>query len=296
MGQDAGVIAVDWGTTNRRVYVLGPDGEIRLRESDEMGISSVAANAFDVEVSLLRERHGHAPLILAGMVGSNRGWVEVPYVPCPADLTALVDGTIRLGDGGIAIVPGAAYQDGSRADVMRGEEVQLIGAARGGLIDPDALVCHPGTHAKWAVMRGSAIQSFRTVMTGEMFALLRRHSILSDLLQGTVSVGPAFLAGVRHGLDHDDLLAELFSIRARVLLDRLNPADAASFGSGLLIGNDVRIGLATAPGDGEVAVVGDPDLTTLYAAALAELGRPHCEVDGEAAFLAGIKLLTEALR
>ena len=170
---------------------------------------------------------------------------------------------------------------------MRGEEVQLFGAVAAGLTPPDALVCHPGTHNKWARVEGGRVTAFRTVMTGEMFSLLQQRSILSDWLGGAVEAGPAFLGGVRRGLTGEAVTAELFSVRASILLGRLAKEDAASFTSGLLIGADVRTGLREAE-DGVVYVMGRPDLTALYAAALLEAGRDSRQVDGEQAFLAGI--------
>jgi 2-dehydro-3-deoxygalactonokinase len=179
-----------------------------------------------------------------------------------------------------------------RADVMRGEEVQLAGAVAEGSIPGDCVVCHPGTHNKWVRLKGGAIDSFRTVMTGELFNLLREHSILADLLAGDVRPDDAFRAGARHGLGCDDLPAELFAVRARVLLDQAASGDAASYASGLLIGSDVRIGLAGARSD-PVYVLGRPELTRLYSAALAEAGARAIELDGERSFVAGITRIAE---
>jgi 2-dehydro-3-deoxygalactonokinase len=162
------------------------------------------------------------------------------------------------------------------------------------LIDADSLVCHPGTHNKWAIMRHGRIQSFRTVMTGELFNLLKEHSVLSDLLAGEVEDGDAFRAGAREGLVTEALPAELFSVRARVLLGQAKREDAASFASGLLIGTDVRIGLAL-PAAAQIVVMGRPELTRLYAAAIVEAGRTAIELDGEKSFLAGATKIAEMI-
>jgi 2-dehydro-3-deoxygalactonokinase len=170
---------------------------------------------------------------------------------------------------------------------MRGEEVQLLGAVAAGEVPLDALVCHPGTHNKWVVVENGGIKSFRTVMTGELFDLLRKHSILADLLSEDAEPGKAFLHGVRHGLDAADLTSDLFAVRARVLLGEARREDAASYTSGLLIGSDVRIGLS-GRGATTVCVMGRPELTRLYAAAIREAGRDANELDGEQSFLSGI--------
>jgi 2-dehydro-3-deoxygalactonokinase len=281
-----GFIAVDWGTTNRRAYRVDASGQCSEEFEDDKGVLSIADGGFPFAVAEVRQRLGDHPLLLAGMVGSNRGWVEAPYVPCPAGIDELARSLAWAGERE-AIVPGVCYLRGDRADVMRGEEVQVLGAASAGLIDPLSLVCHPGTHNKWSVVRRGHIQSFRTVMTGELFNLLKKHSILADQLTGEVEVNDAFRAGVRQGLSDDSLPAELFSIRARVLLGQARREDGAAYASGLLIGTDVRIGLSD-PAAAQIVVMGRPELTRLYAAAIGEAGRAAIELDGEKSFLAGI--------
>ena len=279
-------ITADWGTTNRRAYLLDAGGSCVAEFEDDKGIMSVPKGGFGEAVAEIRGRLGDHPLLLAGMVGSNRGWVEWPYVPCPAGLQDLATALVWPEQGRTAIVPGVSFVDPDEADVMRGEEVQLLGAFAAGIVPADSLVCHPGTHNKWARLRGGRIERFRTVMTGEIFNLLRENSILSDLLSGPAEPGRAFEHGVRRGLADECLPAELFKIRARVLLGEAKAEDAASFGSGLLIGTDVRAGLREGD-DGEVIVMGRPELTQLYAEALRIAGRQAREVDGEQAFLAG---------
>jgi 2-dehydro-3-deoxygalactonokinase len=178
---------------------------------------------------------------------------------------------------------------------MRGEEVQLAGAVASGEIPSDCLVCHPGTHNKWVEVSGGRIATFRTVMTGEMFSMLKRRSILSEVLAGRAKAGEAFSDGVRKSLSGDGLTADLFEARARFLLGRLNAADGASFISGLLIGEDVRVGLGTARGS-RVIVMGRPQLTALYSAALEVAGVESERKDGEGAFIAGARSITERLK
>jgi len=280
-----GFIAVDWGTTNRRAYRLDGSGKCVDQFEDDKGVLSVG-DAFPAAVVEIRQRLGDHPLLLAGMVGSNRGWKEAPYVPCPAGLEDLSGHLTWVGERE-AIVPGVSYVGNGRADVMRGEEVQLLGAVAAGLVDPMGLVCHPGTHNKWATLRKGEISEFRTVMTGELFSLLKEHSILADLLQGPVEPNDVFKEAARIAVFNEMLPAELFSVRARVLLGQAKKEDAASYASGLLIGTDVRIGLAL-PTAAQITVIGRPELTHLYAAAIGQAGRDALELDGEQCFLAGI--------
>ena len=290
-----GLIAVDWGTTNRRIFVFDRDGRLQARESDGAGVTSIPPGAFPSELEHIRTRFGDLPLLLAGMIGSTRGWIEAPYVACPLTLPQLVGRLLWPEPGRTAIVPGACLSNGESADVMRGEEVQLFGAIAANLVGPDAVLCLPGTHAKWARIETGALTEFRTVMTGELFALLRSHSILSGQMHGNVADGVAFREGVRKSLSQPGALtADLFGTRARILLDKLREADAASYVSGLLIGADLGIGLALAPA-GPIGLVGAPALTGLYAAALDEAGRQSREIDGEEAFLSGIKAIAELI-
>ena len=290
-----GFIAVDWGTTNRRAWMIDRSGHCRGEIEDDQGILSVEPGKFPEAVAQIRTALGDFPLLMAGMIGSNRGWIEAPYVPCPAGISDLAERLVWAEPGRTAIVPGLCYLTDESADVMRGEEVQILGAVATGQVPPNCLICHPGTHNKWINVVDGRIIGFKTVMTGEIFSLLKERSILADLLELPATAGDAFHSGVRRGLANDGLTAELFSVRARVLLDQAAREDAASFTSGLLIGADLRVGLRADP-DAEVVVMGRPDLTKLYSAALVEAGQEAREIDGEESFLAGIGSIAELLQ
>ena len=288
-----GFIAVDWGTTNRRAYLIDSAGKEAQDFEDGKGVLSVAQGGFPAAIAEIRERLGDKPLLMAGMIGSNRGWKEAPYVPCPAGIDDLVAQLVWAGERE-AIVPGVSFLGKGRADVMRGEEVQLLGALSDGVVESDGLVCHPGTHNKWTSIHRGRIHDFRTVMTGELFSLLKEHSILADLLKGSVSDNQIFRDAARHAIFNESLPAELFSIRASVLLGQMKKEDAASYASGLLIGTDVRIGLQV-PTGAQIMVMGRPELTRLYVAALQEAKRETLELDGEQCFLAGIRQIAKRI-
>jgi 2-dehydro-3-deoxygalactonokinase len=254
---------------------------------------SLSSGDFPAAIAEIRQKLGDKPLLLAGMVGSNRGWKEAPYVPCPATIDDVVAKLVWVGERE-AIVPGLSFVGDGRADVMRGEEVQLLGGVAAGMVDSNALVCHPGTHNKWTVLHQARIHSFRTVMTGELFSLLKEHSILADFLQAPVDDDEVFRNAARHAVFNESLPAELFSVRASVLLGQMKKEDAASYASGLLIGTDVRIGLAV-PTGAQVVVMGRPELTRLYAAALAQANREAIELDGERCFVAGIQEIAKRI-
>ena len=291
-----GFIAVDWGTTNRRAYLIDSAGKEAGEFEDAKGVLSIPPGGFPEAVGEIRMKLGDKPLLLAGMVGSNRGWREAPYVPCPASLADLARHLLWVEPGRVAIVPGVSWTAPGKADVMRGEEVQVLGYFQHDEPGP-ALLCHPGTHTKWVRVAGGAITGFRTFMTGELFALLRDHSILAPLLHGDTEPDTDFCAGAEIALAGGDLAAELFSARARVLLGQLDPACAAAWVSGLLVGADVRGGLATWRPEPPrtVVVLGRPSLNRLYAAALAHAGVQAVCIDGAGAFVAGMNSLAKAL-
>ena len=286
-----GWIAVDWGTTNRRAYLLDPSGRVTASFSDERGLRAVSPGGFDAAVADIRQRLGDLPMLLAGMVGSREGWREAGYVPCPAGVRDLGQAVLWIEPDRTGIVPGVSQHGAAGADVMRGEEVQVLGAMAGGLVGADAMICHPGTHAKWIELKAGRIASFRTAMTGELFSLLSRHSILAPQLRGTAKPDESFDRGVDEALRERSILTSLFRIRAGHLLDEAEAA-AASYASGLLVGSDVGSAIERHRSE-EVVLVGRPDLCALYARALELSGQRSRVVDGAEAFVAGIRALAE---
>ncbi|MDE2621148.1 MAG: 2-dehydro-3-deoxygalactonokinase, partial [Sphingomonadales bacterium] len=102
------LIAVDWGTTNRRAYLLDADGRVLDTVRDDHGVKTMPHADYPAALAALRGRYGDLPVLLAGMVGSTRGWHEVPYLPCPAGLAELAAALHWIEPGRTAIVPGLA--------------------------------------------------------------------------------------------------------------------------------------------------------------------------------------------
>ena len=282
-------LAIDWGTTNRRFYRIA-DGNVVWSMRDDVGVTAMDERSYAAEIASLRADQGDVPVLMAGMVGSSIGWVEVPYVMAPARIDDLVAGTREIQDR-IFVSPGLAIHFGEQRDVMRGEEVQFLGALAAGLVPSEAFVCQPGTHNKWATLKAGAVQWFASAMTGELFALLQRHSILSPQLAAPVVDGAAFVAGVQRG-SKGDLATSLFQVRAAGLLGTLSQGDAASFASGLLIGAEVA---ARVEQGSVVNVLSDPILGALYQTAIQTLGGNAQIVNSHQAFAAGVIALGEKL-
>ncbi|UUL83102.1 2-dehydro-3-deoxygalactonokinase [Sphingomonas qomolangmaensis] len=283
-------IAVDWGTTNRRAYRI-EGGIVAASERGGPGAAATPAEAYPAEVAGLRDRLGDLPMLLGGMVGSTIGWRSVAYASAPAGLGDLV-AAVEWIDDRTGIVPGVSIVQGMQGDVMRGEELQILGAVAAGMVPGDALVCQPGTHCKWATVAAGRIASFTTAMTGELFGLLRTHSVLKGQLMGDVTPGDAFVEGVREGAKRD-LAASLFGVRAASVLGLRDNADVPSYASGLLIGADVAARIEAGM---TVYLLADANLGALYAAAISTLGGQSVAIDSEAAFLAGVTHLWELAR
>jgi 2-dehydro-3-deoxygalactonokinase len=284
-------IAIDWGTSNRREYRI-EDGVVRATGRDDRGILEMAGAGYEDAIAGIRAALGDLPVLIAGMAGSNRGWREAPYVDAPARAEDLAQRLLWIEPARTAIVPGIAWRDPAAPSVMRGEEVQLFGAVAAGLVPPTALLAQPGTHNKWVEMEDGAIGRFSTAMTGELFALLRDHSILSSQLGGEIADGPAFREGVRDAQSRP-LLSALFGTRAAGLLGYRADADGADYVSGLLIGADV--GGAAVAGR-EAFILSDATLGGLYVAAVEELGGTPKLIDTVTAFVAGTTLIRSLTR
>ena len=229
-------VAIDWGTTRMRATLVGRTGDILGRAASESGVQSVPQGGYE---AVLEDVCGpwfaaypDIPVVMAGMVGSRNGWVEVPYVapPCGgADLgRALhrVGGTRRA----VFIVPGVDCRaDDGSYDVMRGEETQAIGSALG-----DGLVCLPGTHSKWVAMAGGRITRFVTFATGELYAALTQSFVgrLAEEPEDRIAGGALAerLANLPGGLTRS-----LFQARTQVLAGNVSGRAVRPFLSALLI-------------------------------------------------------------
>jgi len=254
-------IAGDWGTSNLRLFLCEyrDDGlSLILETLQGPGVSQldskVESNFEDVFFDLVSgwiDSYGKLPVIISGMAGSTIGWKEAPYIRCPADPQQIVEGRLTFQSRGldISIISGLKVNNpiGS-PDVMRGEELQLMGwmqlennnegeAAKAGA----KLVVLPGTHNKWVLLKEGRIETFVTALTGEMFALLKNHSVLIADKDTDHFDEAAFFKAVEavERLGEAHLLHGLFSTRSEQVLGDLSPQQGQSYLSGLLIASDI---------------------------------------------------------
>jgi 2-dehydro-3-deoxygalactonokinase len=275
------LIAIDWGTTSARAYRLDAAGELLATHGLPLGIKSIRDGQFGAALNALLGdwRDDAVPRIACGMIGSRQGWIEAPYVDCPADLDAFAGRLTKAPGGELAIVPGARCVDATGVpDVMRGEETQLAGALRHD--DARVLAVLPGTHSKWAIVERGVLIDFATFMTGELYAVLLAHSILGRMAgagtDSTLDGEAAFTRGIARGLAADGLAHAIFGARTLALGGELAPDQVGDWLSGVLIGDEIRAarGWARERGaDGAgVRVIGDDAIVARYMIALGKAG------------------------
>jgi 2-dehydro-3-deoxygalactonokinase len=274
----AALVAVDWGTTNRRGYLLDGNGAILDTREDDLGLVNVRdgrfQEAFDLLAAPWMETHGAMPALLSGMVGAAKGWRQAPYCPLPAGLDELAGSLKRApSEDQIWIVPGVETRDRiGVADVIRGEEIQAIAA--GGQED-SSLIVAPGTHSKWVRIREGRIVGFMTFMTGDLYAAILNHTVISQLrVEDGVGDQKAFALGVDVGYLHNgDLTHVLFGARTRVLFGELAPEAVSGYLSGLLIGAEIAGALSALGADAScVKLMGSEHLCETYRSALERRG------------------------
>jgi 2-dehydro-3-deoxygalactonokinase len=299
---NSALIGVDWGTTRLRAFRIGVDGQILDRHASDLGVAEIRDGDFE---RVLRDIIGGwptgTPILMCGMIGSRQGWQEVPYRPCPACASDLASTLCPIGTscgpawivGGISTMhdQNVSGARGARKlyDVMRGEETQIVGVASH---VGQTLMITPGTHSKWVVVHAGTIESFRTYMTGEIYAVLQKHSILGRLMQDGIGRRfdeVAFLEGVHLGREEPALLHALFSVRTQALFEQKTPAALVHYLSGILIGSEVSAEAGSHLMGSPVVVIASTELTRLYQLALSACGfRDVRYVDAEGAVARGL--------
>lgn len=290
-------IAIDWGSTNLRAWRY-ERGKCVDSVQSEAGVTRLAGRSPQQAFTELMARWQEPlPVVMAGMIGSNAGWLQVPYLPCPIRLTQVAERLTAVEQAlpvKAWIIPGICVERADNSNVMRGEETQLIGAYAE---QPAALYVMPGTHSKWVQMDGDTLMDFRTVMTGELHHLLLNHSLIGVGLPEQRSNPQAFEHGLKIGLDEEHIVRRLFETRAAHVLGKLEKSAVSDWLSGLLIGNEVAQMQRQypLPTDAALTVIGNPKLGERYAQALNLAGVRHRMLDGDRAFQSGIRSIVNEL-
>jgi 2-dehydro-3-deoxygalactonokinase len=282
-------IGLDWGTTSFRAYLVDGSGKVSDQASASEGILAVKDGAFEITL----ETHIGAwdkslPVVASGMITSRQGWVEIPYVDCPAGPEDLAKAIVskKLASGRtVHFLTGLHYDSPSLGhDVMRSEETQVFGAMQLGVTH----FVTPGTHSKWIDVEDGKITSFSTYVTGETFAVMKAHSILGRLMANDRDDEMSFIKGVdRAFADPAALLHNLFSARSLALYQELPPESISSYLSGLVVGAEVAHAIAMRDSTNHFCILASPGIGNKYMLAMkhaklrVEMGDPLAIVHGE---------------
>jgi 2-dehydro-3-deoxygalactonokinase len=289
-------IAVDWGTSHLRAYLC----QVQIDQSAQrvpqvLLLAKVTgpgvgkrntdfAQTLQQAIAPWLAEYGDLPVLLAGQIGSSIGWHETAYLPCPIVPEQILGTGLHFSCTGmqLTILPGLCCRLASQQfDVMRGEELQILGFLQ---LNPqfrqgEHLLCLPGTHTKWVLLRDGVIEYFKTAMTGELFDLLSRQSVLIQQPCPPEQLDWAAFAQGSHftlSADAGNLVHGLFSVRTRQLFGGENGAQACSYLSGMLIGSDVRAALHATDwqlnADTSVVVIGGYPLLECFSKVLQQVG------------------------
>ncbi|MBL4813352.1 MAG: 2-dehydro-3-deoxygalactonokinase [Rhodobacteraceae bacterium] len=284
-------LAADWGTTQLRLWAISESGSVSAPRQSADGMGKLSPSEFEPALLALAQDWlpgGKGRVVICGMAGAKTGWAEAPYaaVPCPPVGTVPKRAPTLAPGLEVYILPGLSQAN--PADVMRGEETQIAGYIAQ---NPkwDGVICLPGSHSKWAEISAGEVVSFRSFMTGELYAALSQHTVLRHSMPtGAPPMTEHFDQAVETGLARPEALAaRLFSLRAEGLLNDLPNEVAAERLSGLLIGAELAAAKPYWLGR-EVVLIGAPALATRYKQALHALSVPARLADVESTTLAGL--------
>lgn len=260
-------VGIDWGSSNVRAWAFGSDGEIITQNAISMEFADARAHGFkNCYQSLLEPLNvsNDVPRIACGQIGSRTGWFEVPYISCPGALKNWLQAPIQTPEPNLYFLSGASKSNPS-PDVMRGEETQILGATSQG---HKGLFCLPGTHSKWARIEKEQFLDFDTYVTGELFAVSRKHTIFGEFTVEGEPDWQAFAKGVE-AAKSTPLLNLLFLPRSQVLAQKQSGQESTWYLSGCLIGNEI---LSANPNRLSVTLIADGMMVELYSRAMTVLG------------------------
>jgi 2-dehydro-3-deoxygalactonokinase len=294
---EAAFVAVDWGTTSFRLWLLSKTGDVLGERRNAEGMTTAMNTGFQnvLEAHLdALQAPADLPVIVCGMAGARQGWVEAGYIDVPCSLQSVLSGaTIVPGvSRDIRILPGIAQRDLAVPDVMRGEETQLLGALSENFAEGTQLVCMPGTHSKWVNVDSLTVTGFSTFMTGELFDVISKHSILSHAIAGAEAFdgsNESFLAALHDAVANPQMASNrLFTARSGQLLHGLSSTDAKAKLSGIMLGLEIAGAQSTAPKGASVVLIASGALGALYQQAFDKLNITYSIIDADVAVRKGL--------
>jgi len=294
------IILGDWGTSVCRLYLCRfHQQELSVvARTQGRGIkhsNDPEARFFELAQAWL-DQYGVIPVFLIGTVGADIGWRQAPYVSCPANKQDMLSAAFSFQARNLdfTILPGLSCKNRHELpDIMRGEETQIFGfLSQQSNNSEEQLICLPGTHTKWALLKAQSIESFVTSPVGELFEVLCHHSVLLSPTTQQSWCTESFTHGIQVGMRKtSNLLHTLFATRAYQIIDKQNNTQAAGYLSGLLVGADVKAAMDDFHLFSQVTVIGSDHICSLYVEALKHIGIATQQFSSEEASLSGLQAL-----
>jgi 2-dehydro-3-deoxygalactonokinase len=285
-------IAIDWGSSNLRVWALNNNNAILDSISSNDGMLGLASSEFEPLLSEKISKWGvgdvNIPILCCGMVGAKQGWVEAPYASIPYKLMQEVDSVkVRCSDNRLNVrILGGLRQD-NPADVMRGEETQIRGFLSI-FSNFDGIICLPGTHTKWVHVSAGEVISFRTFMSGELFDLLSKYSVLKHSVKSDGWDDEEFKSAVSESISNPQkIFSDFFKLRADHLLKQVEQSELRSKLSGYIIGAELAGAKPYWLGQ-NVVILGNNNLSKIYKTALEGQGIFAQQIDATECTLNGL--------
>ena len=290
-------ISIDWGTTNFRMRLVELS-ELKIIEEVKSSMGVKALNQIirennrsrqEVYFEFIKEqieklrylREDTDQIIISGMASSNIGLKSLPYANLPIKINGagILSEKIKLPESPFSILLISGVR--SDEDVMRGEEIEAIGLAKKITSASKAILVLPGTHSKHLFYENGQFLDFQTFMTGEIFSVLGKHTILAGSIakteKGTVDE-EAFLSGVSHASQSHFFFNELFKIRAKDILGKDTHEWNYHFLSGLTIGQELQSLIHYT--DHQLYLFAEGELANLYMKAARAMGLEIKRIEG----------------
>ncbi|MFZ8880365.1 MAG: 2-dehydro-3-deoxygalactonokinase [Paracoccaceae bacterium] len=270
-------IAVDWGTTNLRIWQCDQAGNVLDETKVQMGMGALTASEYEGVLISHIDHHlsgkGITEVLVCGMAGARQGWQDAGYLTAPCNTPALNQAvTVPTADPRIMvrILPGIKQPD--PADVMRGEETQIAGFLKQ-TPDYNGLICLPGTHSKWVHVQNGRVVVFQTFMTGEVYDLLSRNSVLKHSVSGECFSQSDFVDAAKSAFENPtDVSSQLFRLRAQHLVNDTDATVLSARLSGILIGQEVAA-MERQWNHLPITLIGEEALCSLYKSVLEAVGK-----------------------
>tara|TARA_Y100000991_G_scaffold52223_1_gene38052 strand:- start:1508 stop:2395 length:888 start_codon:yes stop_codon:yes gene_type:complete len=259
-------IAVDWGTSSFRAYLV-EDKVVKDTIETKDGMKFIKDNNFEnTFINLIGKwliKDKKTDVLASGMLGARQGWIEAPYEKAPCNLNNLNFISPTLIDSRVSLKIFSGISQNDPPDVMRGEETQIAGFLSDNFQFKGS-VCLPGTHSKWVQVNQNNLEKFKTFMTGELFEIISKNSVLVHSVVSDEFDKAEFLKSADKILKCPKLFGNsLFQLRADDLINSGSAVIYKSRLSGYLLGLEL-LGSLEFWKNNDIVLIGNKNLVDLY--------------------------------